>query len=377
MFISSRRHALISTLSGMSILASRRSTGQGQAPRRKSQTGKAKTSKERRVEGLPFIHEDAWRATFEGYVIVDCAVRDRNIVYLVLRKSLPQDEASLKFDSEIPTRFVALFLGQNEPGKRWAHQGLADFRRPVCGAGRVPIGQGMAISANGDVYASGSRRTGMESIVEDDQPTSIENVRHVGDRVYAVGLLREVYRRVEIGSWEPLLDGLPTLTKAQMRPERLFDVGFRDIDGFAEDDLYAVGGKGDVWHHDGQRWGPCRFPDRLPLFTICCAGDGQAYISGEGGTLYRGRGDSWERVWKAESTIPYNDVRWFADRLWLCSDYRLDELVGDSVEAASHNDQRVLLRGHMDEGDGLLVIAGQDTVHAFDGRSWRSLVAPY
>lgn len=119
-----------------------------------------------------------------------------------------------------------------------------------------------------------------------------------------------------------------------------------------------------------------KFPERQPLFTVCCAGDDQVYMTGEGGTVYRGKGDHWERLWKAEMTVPYNDARWFDDRQWLASDYRLDVLEGVAVEPARHGGERLPLHGHMDVADGLLVVASLDEVHAFDGKAWRVLLKP-
>ncbi len=35
--------------------------------------------------------------------------------------------------------------------------------------------------------------------------------------------------------------------------------GFDDLDGFSEQDMYAVGGAGDVWHYNGEIWIPLWF----------------------------------------------------------------------------------------------------------------------
>jgi hypothetical protein len=157
----------------------------------------------------------------------------------------------------------------------------------------------------------------------------------------------------------------------------MFDIGFSDIDGFAEDDLYAVGGKGDVWRYDGAAWRVCEFPSNWPLFTVCCAPDDQVYITGEGGTIFQGRGDTWRRIWQDEMTVPYNDSLWFDGKLWLASDYRLDVLEGGKVQRAEHQGERVPAFGNMDVADGILVVASLDTVRLFDGQSWRVLVRPY
>lgn len=74
--------------------------------------------------------------------------------------------------------------------------------------------------------------------------------------------------------------------------------GFEDIDGFNINDIYCVGGRGDVWHSDGMKWKQTHFPSNLDLYTVCCAGDGYVYISGYGGTTFKGRGDQWKQIYK-------------------------------------------------------------------------------
>ncbi|NHZ42693.1 hypothetical protein [Massilia aquatica] len=65
--------------------------------------------------------------------------------------------------------------------------------------------------------------------------------------------------------------------------------GFQDIDGFSPEDIYAVGGKGDVWHVDGQQWTQLPFPSEMNLSSVCCAPDGVVYIGAGSGTVFKGR----------------------------------------------------------------------------------------
>ncbi|WP_439558349.1 hypothetical protein [Dyadobacter sp.] len=323
-----------------------------------------------------FLHEQAWTESFEGWYIVDVAVRERGFVYVILRKTIPCEKVSLTWDHDVPSRIVALYLNETDPKEKWGHQGLSGFLLTFGGACREPLPQGLALSGNGDVYATGSRKTGIEKVAPGGPGLSLSKCRCIADRAYVVGMGRTVHRRLDIGKWESLSLGLPAM-KRDASANELLDLGFRDIDGFAEDDLYAVGGRGDVWHWNGKIWIPCEFPTNWPLFTVCCGGDSQVYISGEGGTLFQGRGDLWKRIWQAEYTVPYNDSRWFAGKLWLSSDYMLDEWSDNQVKHVHYDGKRVNARGHMDAGDGIIVVAGADDVRLFDGDSWHDIVVPY
>ncbi|MEZ4312550.1 MAG: hypothetical protein R3F14_31360 [Polyangiaceae bacterium] len=324
-----------------------------------------------------FLHETAWEETFRGWSIVDCAVRDRGFVYLILRKDIPREKVSLTWDHDIPSRIAVLYLSRTDPKQQWGHQDLSGFLQTIGGVSRIPIAQGLAISANGDVFATGSGKSDLEKVAPGGPGVSLAKSRCIAGRAHVVGLGRAVHRRLDIGRWEVLSHGIPVLADPDMSPEELTDMGFADIDGFAADDLYAVGGRGEVWHYDGKIWIPCELPANLPLSTVCCGGDGQVYISGESGTLYRGRGDVWKRIWKGEYTTPYNDSRWFDGKLLLTSDYMFDEWSDDQVKHVHHNGRRVNARGHMDTGDGILVVASDREVRMFDGTRWRDLVVPY
>ena len=187
---------------------------------------------------------------------------------------------------------------------------------------------------------------------------------------FAVCYPREIYKRVAVGKWEPL-GAIPCAEK------ELNQAGFNDMDAFSESDMYAVGGHGDVWHFDGHQWCQMGFPSNVQLATVTCAGDGNVYISGEGGSLWVGQKSTWKRVYKGESSLLWNDVLWFDNKLWLASDYQFRVWNGKDRERVTHNGEIVSMNGHMDAHDGILAIANASFVMTFNGQEWRTVVAPY
>jgi hypothetical protein len=178
---------------------------------------------------------------------------------------------------------------------------------------------------------------------------------------------------VEVGRWEELSAGLERLP----HETRGIDLGFEDIDGLSHDNLYAVGGRGEVFHFDGSRWTRCDFPSNNPLHTVTVAPDGTVFITSLDGSIWAGTHDTWKLVDKAEHGIEYNDSVWFKGQLWLCSDYQLHVWDGTRRRRAEWKGQPVVHSGHMDALDDVLVVAGPGTVHAFDGQDWHVLVWPY
>ncbi len=154
-------------------------------------------------------------------------------------------------------------------------------------------------------------------------------------------------------------------------------LGFNDMDAFSESDMYAVGGHGDVWRYDGHQWQQMGFPSNVQLATVTCAGDGNVYISGEGGSLWVGEKSTWKSIYKGASSILWNDVLWFEDKLWLASDYPFRIWNGSELETVTDKGKPVFINGHLDVYDGVLAIASQNTVMTFDCQTWRTIVTPY
>jgi len=194
-------------------------------------------------------------------------------------------------------------------------------------------------------------------------------VKTIDGYAYSVGGQRQIYKREDLGKWVKVVE-LPGHKEVSR-------VGFSDMDAFSPNDMYAVGGHGDVWHFDGVRWQQMGFPSNVQLATVTCAGDGNVYISGEGGSLWIGKKSTWARIYQGSASVLWNDVVWFDGKLWLASDYQLRQWNGRELVVVEYEGEVVPIYGHMDARDGLLAVASPMSVMAFDGRTWRTLVAPY
>lgn len=127
----------------------------------------------------------------------------------------------------------------------------------------------------------------MEKIAKGQSPFT-NRLKCINGYTYAVCSGRKIYKRIQPGKWE-LFAALPELSEQQ------YTMGFDDLDAFSENDMYAVGGCGDIWHFDGANWKQLGFPTNAQLATVTCVPDGQVYVSGEGGSLWVGRNESWKK----------------------------------------------------------------------------------
>jgi hypothetical protein len=319
-----------------------------------------------------FLDETRWAEVFKGFEMVGVAIRDKGILQFCSRKKLPQAEASLLMDYEIPVRIVSLFL-ERAVGDNCGYQEMTGMAYPVLGVSRSPFERpgGMIASKNddGDTWPVGGGNGPMEQILTGGSPFP-KRLKCLFGFTYSVGYPREIHKRVAVGRWERVGD-IPCPASA------IKGAGFNDLDAFAPTDMYAVGGHGDVWHFDGTAWKQMGFPSNVQLGTVTCAGDGNVYISGEGGSLWVGSKSTWTRVYEGSSSILWNDVLWFKGQLWLASDYQFRIWDGKEMQAVTYEGKSVSMYGHMDVYDGLLAIASPEWVKTFDGKEWRTIVAPY
>jgi len=320
-----------------------------------------------------YLDENVWRDCIKGWYITDCAVRERTIVYLCLRKKVSAKRAAEMWDSEIPSQVFVLNLA--ESGDWFSAIELEGWYAPLIGVARKPLRQGLLVdcNTNGTVSVMGGGKEFPNELIAPNRVPMTNRVKCINDYAYSVGSNRKIYKRTGIGKWELFAE----LTEKHYKGYTVSDYGFEDMDAFSETDMYAVGGRGDVWHFDGKIWVQQGFPSNEQLGTVTCAGDGYVYVSGEGGTIWRGRKSTWERIYQGDSSILWNDVLWFEDKLWLASDDQARIWDGKKLAPITHDGKEVYIYGHMDAYDGLLVISSPTTVKAYNGQKWRTLVAPY
>ncbi|WP_377155221.1 hypothetical protein ACFJIX_24340 [Roseateles sp. UC29_93] len=322
----------------------------------------------------PHVSLKKWQEIVEGFEITGVAVRNRDILQLVARKSLPHDETTHLLDADVPTRIFSVFLDDTSD-QNLECQELQNMAFPKLGVSRAPFERpgGIVVSRgrDGDAWPLGGGNGPLEKIAVGARPAT-SRMKCLFGFTYSIGIARTLYKRVAVGRWMRV-EGIPM----SQNEDELQAAGFKDLDAFSESDMYAVGGHGDVWHFNGREWRQMDFPTNEQLATVTCGGDGNVYITGEGGSLWVGQQSTWRLLEQRGSSILWNDTRWFNGQLWLASDYQLRVWNGHEIVAPEHEGKPILASGHMDAHDGLLVVADLWTVSTFDGKTWRKVVAPY
>ncbi|MGP7975165.1 hypothetical protein ACTXA3_16930, partial [Proteus mirabilis] len=188
---------------------------------------------------MEYITNKHWAKYIKGYIFTGCAIRDKNIVYFCLRKDIPYEKARNLWNSEIPSQLLCIYL--DTPDDPIDYIRIEGFDNPKVGICLKPKEQGM-LASRGDggfvkCMGSGSKFP-LEKVMDGDYANP-KNIKCVGGYAYYVGSARKIYKRVDIGKWQRIQHGIPG-------GETNTDMGFTDLDGFSEQDMYAVGGEGDV-----------------------------------------------------------------------------------------------------------------------------------
>jgi hypothetical protein len=196
----------------------------------------------------------------------------------------------------------------------------------------------------------------------------MRNMRTVAGSAFAVGMGRQVYRRVAEGTWAQHESGLP-------RETSIAEVaGFNSIDGAAIDDLYAVGWGGEIWHHDGTLWRQEDSTTDLPLFDVVAASPSHVYACGQAGTILRGHAGRWTSVEFAGPKVSFRSMAWFQKKLFLADGHALYVLDNGKLSVVDLDVGATVPSSCVHANDGILLSdAGKEVFTTSNGVTWTPL----
>ncbi|XKM12502.1 hypothetical protein RCS94_05630 [Orbaceae bacterium ac157xtp] len=318
------------------------------------------------LEEFMLITQEEYDRLLKGFYINGVAIRDTGYVCFTAREKrgdidpVFQEPLALK-------KFVTYFY--DEPlGEQWGAATYEGMDKLISVTTTIPLSQYIGIDMGGQVYVLGS---GVECL-EDDIPGehTIFGARTIGGKAYVTGGGRYVARRINPNVWEILRKGI----KKPTREEHLYTAGFDCVDGFSETDIYAGGGKGDLWHFNGETWKQISFPNSIYIESICCGGDGYVYIGAQSGMVFKGRDQQWVTISQGGLSLPFRQMVWYQDRIWATSDYGVWHIYNDEVITAELPDEVRMCSGYICCNDKTLVIAGLYGAARLENGKWDILV---
>lgn len=197
------------------------------------------------------------------------------------------------------------------------------------------------------------------------------DLRFIGSHLYACGTQNQVHRQVgqqwvsvDQGTFSPLADQV--------------DRAFESIDGTSENDIYAVGKAGAIWHWDGKQWSQLDSPTNFPLFCVLCSSNGNVYVGGSNGHVFMGGHD---RGW-ADLSDPgvTKKVLWdmceFEGTIYIAAGNKLVSSAGGPIQEVDVPVEGEKAFYAIDSGSGSLWTVGDECVLQFDGQTWQRHISP-
>lgn len=284
---------------------------------------------------------------------LSCAFFERDIAAVVMK-----DDDSI--NNDMPFSYITIYYKgewDDGGGTQWDTIGAATTM--------FPSRQFVIISPQGNALLLGGGDRHEEQIqdgeINPQQFGMLREVRRIGQKAFACGMKRQVYRRDNRDVWT-------CLTKDIMNDKGVY--GFESIDGFSESDIYAVGWEGEIWHFNGSQWSKKDSPTNNILVDVCCAGDGKVYAYARGGKLIIGRDDQWDVV-NLEVPADLWSLAWFQGKLYASSSrdiFVFDgtamvpiKIEGDFPRSCQY------LSVHNDE---VMWSIGSKDIFSFDGATW-------
>ncbi len=301
-----------------------------------------------------------------GYDLSGCAVRTRNIISFWGQKCDNPDPLEIR-----PTR-VFFFYPDEPEEERWAFSEPAETRGFRGCAVTIPEDRWVFVADDGLVYVVGGGVDEFEEPITSRPFFFFSNVKRTSSgRAIAVGPRRKVFVRDAPDKWRQLVAGL----FPQGDQTNHDSSGFSDIDGFSDSDLYACGGRGDLWHFDGFLWTRVEIPTNDNLWRLCCAPNGLVYVITGRRQILMGRDQSWTVVSQDLTDQHFESIVVFNDKVIISTESSLFELVGDALQPASLGAiPRMRSNSFLAVGDGILVVAGGSDACSFDGTRWSVII---
>ncbi|WMY91804.1 hypothetical protein [Snodgrassella communis] len=302
---------------------------------------------------------------FKGYYINGVAVKDNGSICFLAKKI--RDDLDPVLDEELYKKRLVVYHHNEHGDEQWGDVSWSG-RGAMCIATIIrPLSQVIVADMNGYIYAIGSGAEEGNQIP--DEPV-ITNIRSIDGYAYVAGTFRYVAKRGDNNNWQELNNGIkrPNLKEANSI------AGFEFIDGFSETEMYAGGGKGDLWQFNGETWCQVPFPSDMLLESICCGQDGFVYIGVQSGTVFKGRNDEWRMIHCGNLALPFRQMVWYQDRVWATSDYGVWKIVDDEVIRADLPSEVSVCAGYIDCNDKTLVLASINGAARLENEEWDILI---
>ena len=199
----------------------------------------------------------------------------------------------------------------------------------------------------------------------------LEDIKLIGNNLYACGGQNQLYK-LDGQIWRDFDHAIYSPFKGKLEKCLL------SIDGYSDQDIYAVGERGAVWHWNGHKWSNVDAPTNLSLNCVKCMANGDVFICGDGGALFRlNQKKQWLDLSNPEiTTRSLWDIAEYEGFCYVTAENKLLRTDGDSIEEINIPTEQEAYFYSIDALEENLWIVGGEEVYQYNGKSWQVLICP-
>jgi len=263
---------------------------------------------------------------------------------------------------------VYFYMPARLKANRWVSMGqnsVAGISTCFC---PLPDDAWIFVNEPGEVFRAGGGEAGYELDISDAPVNHFTSAKCIsGGKAYVAGLHRQIFRRDAPNTWTEL-------STKRMRPRKSgVNVGFTDVDGFSDSDIYACGGHGDLWHFDGKKWLQEDVPTDALLEKLLCTEDGRVIVTTNSSTLLIGERSKWRVVAQEREDDIYSELVEYQSRVLVATDDDILELKGDQLESITESMPNMTSYSHLAASDEVLVVGGSQEAFMMMKGKWQKI----
>jgi len=278
---------------------------------------------------------------------------------------------------------LVTFDGSQPNGQRWRSAALdgvpATLGTSVASGEPVLVANAWRVQS----FALSGERLRDDALIMDREDRGgcrggLGRLKQVQGQTWACGARRTLGVRLGPGAWRWWTDSIPLGLDADGGG---WPVGFVDVDGFADGDVYAVG-DGELWCSKERPWKHLRQKVlKAPFSGVCCAADGQVYLGSLTGALFRGRDENWKALKGQNPLARFKDMIWFEDQLWCTGDFPQpgvwsvagDRMVSSPLPRHAGGHDGLELGGNLSTRSGVMLLAGKRGAALLRNGQWERI----
>lgn len=328
---------------------------------------------------------ERYKRLFEGFEITHADIKSKSMmVFFVQQTQFTEEE--FKQPDELMSRTVLYVPELSTENEGFgAYEWNSGIRQ-----GYVHIGDHITmVESFGTVWESRTDNKWHSVIKGSKALNFLSGLKQIGNTLFICAYGRKVYKRLDHNDWFDLIDDEQhAYVYADIKEREAkgikhtgYPMGFNQLDGFHEEDIYASGSHGAFWRYDGKQWFRVDLPSNRDVRAIVCAPNDKVYIVMVDGQIIMGREDQWKTLEnKVDQSYSFaanvSSAAWFKGKLYMATPFDLYVLDGEDFSKYQfpENGHKQSSFGWVTACEEALLSYGNDQALIFDGQEWSEII---